>query len=371
MKMLLPLKYKSIIGICCIAILMMSFSSGFQKDKTLTQSFIIDGVGNLTIDNLHGDLDIRNWDQKEIKIEVTIGVSSRNTDASRKFIEGTSVEFSQSNNDVYAITQLAKVDLKKKWWQWGVDSYSFSVDYTVYVPELVNLNLENHHGNIDIQRYDGDLDVDIAHGELNTDFITGKTELKIEHGEVVMRGLSNGKIDIHFSEFETISAGNLEINSTRTEIDINEALDIRAFSKYDEYKIGSMGNFINEGAYDDIEIGAVRYLDISSRFSEVKVDVCEVGIDLDLFHGELEIDHITPAFDGGILNFQHTDVDLTFADDLILELNSEHTDLDLESMNRSKGDNSERSKSTFYKGNSQNAKVLKVISKYGSLEIND
>ena len=364
-------KYKFTFALIFGMLMLMSFSYDYQKDKTLSESFEINGVGYLTIDNLHGDIDIRKWDKNEIKIDVELTVSSKNSRAADQFIEETTVQFSQEDNKVYAITQLAKVNLKKKWWQWGMDNYSFSVNYEVYVPELVHLELENQHGDITVEAYDGDLDLDLAHGSLTTEYITGKTDLKIEHGEVVMKGLSNGKIDIHFSEFETIAAGNLIINSTRTEIDIIEALDITSFSKYDEYKIGSMGNFINEGAYDEIRIGNARLLDITTRFSEINVDVCEVGVNLDLYQGEIQIDHFTPAFDGGTINFEHTEVELSFDSDVILDVDSEHTALDLKGMRQLEGGSPDPQKVRFVKGQSQRSKTLQVKAKYGSLEITD
>jgi len=352
-------------------LMLMSFTDLHQQSKKVTETFRINGVGDLTVDNLHGNIHIKRWDQNEIKIEVTIDATSRNDAAVEKFVEETEIAFSQEGNHVYAITQLAEVNLKKKWWQWGIDKSSFSINYEVHIPEMVHLELENEHGDINIESYEGDLDVDLAHGELFTQYITGKTDLNIEHSEVVMRGMSNGKLDIVFSEFEVIRAGNLEINSTKTEIDIDEALDIRAYTKYVEFKIGSMDNFINEGAYDEIKIGSARYLDINTRFSEISVDVCEVGLDADMYHGELEIDHISPAFGGGNLKFEHTEVDLLFDGDMVLLIDSKYTDLDLEGMEGPDEDLEEHKESKFIKGNTQNEKVLRTISRYGSLTIND
>jgi hypothetical protein len=352
-------------------LLLMSFTDYHHQRKTVTETFRIGGVGDLTVDNLHGDIHIKKWNRSEIKIEVIIDAASKNDAAVDKFVEETEIAFSQDDNHVYAITQLAEVDLKKKWWQWGIDKSSFSINYEIYIPELVHLELENEHGTINIESYEGDLDVDLAHGELFTQFITGKTDLNIKYSEVVMKGMSNGKIDIVFSEFEVLRAGNLVINSTKTEIDIEEALDIRAYTKYVEFKIGSMDNFINEGAYDEIKIGSARYLDINTRFSEITVDVCEVGLDADMYHGELEIDHISPAFGGGNLKFEHTEVDLLFDGDMVLLIDSKYTDLDLEGMEGPDEDLEEHKESKFIKGNTQNEKVLRIISRYGSLTIND
>jgi hypothetical protein len=354
-----------------VMLTLMSFTTYYQQEKLVQETFSINGVGNLTIDNLHGSIDIKTWEHDEIKISVSVEATSRNDDAVDKFINDTRIEFSQDGNDVFAITQLAEVNLKKKWWQWGSDKSSFSIDYSIYIPEATHLNLENEHGNIYIEQYDGDLNVDLAHGELFTKVITGKTDLRVKHSEVVMRGMSNGSLDLSFSEFETITAGNLEIKSTRTEIDIEEALDIRAYTKYDEYKIGSMSNFINEGAYDEIKIGFARYLDIYTRYSEISADVCEVGIEGDLFHGELEIDHISPAFNGGKLKFHHTDVALDFDGDVILLLNARYTDLDLEALNGPNENDSNQTDSRFIKGSIQYAKSLEVNANYGSLSIND
>ncbi|NNF35616.1 MAG: hypothetical protein HKN68_16030 [Saprospiraceae bacterium] len=370
-KMSLLRRYRLGVLLLLGGLMLMSFTDLHQQSKKVTETFRIDGVGDLNIDNLHGDIYIKRWNQSEIKIEVTIDAKSRNDNAVEKFVQDSEIAFSQDGNHVYAITQLAEVDLKKKWWQWGIDKSSFSINYEVYVPEMVHLELENEHGDIRIESYEGDLDVDLAHGELFTQFITGKTDLNIEHSEVVMRGMSNGKMDLLFSEFEVIRAGNLEINSTRTEIDIEEALDIRAYTKYVEFKIGSMDNFINEGAYDEIKIGSTRYLDINTRFSEISVDVCEVGFNADMYHGEFEIDHISLAFGGGNLKFEHTEVDLVFDGDMVLLIDSKYTDLDLEGMDGPDQDPSDHKDSRFFKGNSQNAKILRTVSRYGSLTLND
>ena len=353
-----------------IAVLLMSFSMTYQSDKSITETFTVNGIPNLLIDNLHGNVNIKVWDKSEIRIEVNVDVNSRNEKAASEFIEKTEIEFSQDGNNVFAITKLAKVDLKKKWWQFGSDDYQFSVNYEVFIPETTHLKVENEHGDIRIAAFDGDLDVDLAHGIVYTANITGKTDLKVEHSEAVIQGLTNGKLDISYSEFETQRAGNLEIKSIKSEVDINEALNITAYTKYDEYKIGTMDNLIHEGAYDEIKIGQLRYLDAQSRFTEYEIDVCEVGIKGDLYSGELIIEHISPAFIGGELVFEHTEVDLTFDNEVNVNVDSEFTELDLENLNGPPID-SDRIQGIFYLGSGKSAHVLQIKSKFGELDINN
>lgn len=364
-------RYKVGILLLFGSLMLWSFTELHHQSKKVTETFRLEGVGHLTVDNLHGDININRWNRNEIKVEVVIDATSRNDEAVDRFVKETEITFNREGNHVYAITQLAEVNIKKKWWQWGKNKSSFSINYEIFIPNVINLDLENDHGNIKIESYEGDLKVDLEHGELFTGNITGKTDLKIEYCDVVMEGMSNGNIDIVFSEFEVINAGNLEINSIKTEIDIKEALDITAYTKYVEFKIGDMDNFINEGAYDEIKIGSARYLDINTRFSEISVDLCEVGFDTDMYQGELEIDYISPAFAGGNLKFQFTQVDLKFTGEMILLLNAEETDLELEGMEGPDKDLSVYKNSRFMKGASPNAKVLTVNSKYGSLTIKD
>jgi hypothetical protein len=341
-------------------------------EKTLKESFDTDVPSELIIDNEYGDINIETWDQSKMEIMVHILAQSNDKSRAQKFVDGTSVDFSQEGKRIFAITQLGPTKAKKRWFSWGSDNHTYTVNYSVRMPEQMSLKLENDYGSIFIGDFDGDLDVDLSYGEIHTQNITGKTKLDIKYGEVRTGKIGNAELNMANSEFRSEKTGNLNIKSNNSEFRILEALNITTFSKYDEYTIGKMDNLINEGAYDEFNINKARSVRMTTRFSDLNLDYCEVDLDIEMIHGDVNIDHIMTAFSGGVIEGNHADIDIAFDGNVKVDIISENTDIDLgrdftrEIYEEKRND--KRIKAFI--GSSSIHNVLTIRSKYGSVEIN-
>ena len=162
-----------------------SFALG-KKDykKTIDKEFDITKNGSVELDNKFGQLDVRTWDKNKVKINVTVTVRASSEKESEPVFDRISIHFSNGKDFVTAKTDIAS-NSNNSWFSWGSwnNSSDFSIDYEVYLPKTIALDLENRHGPTIIAAMDGDAKVEIAHGELTAKGFAGELDLDMAHAK--------------------------------------------------------------------------------------------------------------------------------------------------------------------------------------------
>ena len=126
------------------------YAGGDEVSKTLNKEYSYNENTHLFIKNKFGKVDVKDWDQKTISIEVVIKVEYPDREKAEEILECINVEFKEENNDIYATTVLnSKMDniLRKS------ENRDFTINYNVYVPSQIQLSVSNKFGDIYIDDY--------------------------------------------------------------------------------------------------------------------------------------------------------------------------------------------------------------------------
>ncbi|WP_371376518.1 DUF4097 domain-containing protein [Thalassotalea aquiviva] len=162
---------------------------------TVEYAFGLEGKGQLVLENVNGDVDIKAWDKNEILVTAEITASDEET---RKRIQ---VKTKQVGDKVSVETDYEHGE------GWGRhNNINGSVDYTVMVPADVKLR-----------------DIDLVNGSLKVENVSGELNAEVVNGSVTATGLAsdvevdsvNGKVELTFAdhasnidvEVETVNGG--------------------------------------------------------------------------------------------------------------------------------------------------------------------
>src|SRR6056297_1780314 len=155
-------KFKSVLILFFIQIIIVTaaYSATDEFSKDLHKEFNADQNTLLFIENKFGDVNINNWDENKVVIDVTITVDHRNEDKAKELLEYIQVDITQEENTIKAITTIDK---------------KFSIDYDIKIPKNIHLDLENKYGNVFINEIYGHALVDVKYGNLKINkIIRGK-----------------------------------------------------------------------------------------------------------------------------------------------------------------------------------------------------
>ncbi len=147
-------------------------AAAFQFTEDSTYTFTLAEGGQISLDNVNGDVTIEAWDRDEVSIEaIKKGRSQEALDAAEIDIEAT-------DDAIHIETRYPE---RRK--QGRRDAAS--VDYTLYVPRSAELDeIELVNGSLTLDGIAGDVAASLVNGEVEARGLTGNTEISTVNGEL-------------------------------------------------------------------------------------------------------------------------------------------------------------------------------------------
>ena len=297
------------------ALLLMTFSlnaSISEQTKEITKSFLLSPDSYVEIENKYGDITIESWDIDSVRFEVIITARSQKEWNLEDMLQKIDVEFTSSSSFVLAETSWADnvsffkkgaYDIKQ-----GFGSEDkIQVDYKVYLPSWVPLDISNKFGNVFIGKHLGDLEVFVSYGDFRAREIENGKKIEVKYGKLKVKKIKYANIKLGACKSADIDeAEQLVIESSSSEIEISEVVQLNIRSKHDEIIIDEIEEFQGQLALSDLEIkelsknmsanvkmGSLRIIETDVMAEKISIEANKadifLGID-DLFDGRLNLD---------------------------------------------------------------------------------
>ncbi len=244
----------------------------------------------LILDNKFGNVDIKDWDQEKINIDILVTVEHSNKTTAEKLLEYINVEFDQSGDEI-TVKTVFDDRFNRESWSRGKNGKRFSIDYTVNLPKDLNLNLSNKYGDTFINELTGEALINVKYGNLKANkIIRGKVDplskVILKYGKGFIEEADWLKLEVKYChKFELNKATALVVMSGYSKVYIDKASSIVVDSKYDNFTIGEINNFVAESGYTDYTFDQVnkkfslisKYANcgvktIPSTFEEIEID---------------------------------------------------------------------------------------------------
>lgn len=259
--------------------------------KTYQKEFALTDNSNIYLENRFGQMNIENWDKNSISITIEIKVDYPEGDKAERLLKGINIEFSQTGNDISAITKIEE-DFMKTWGRhFDSDSKDFSIDWEVKMPKQSSITLVNRYGDIFVNELTGKSKIELRYGDLKANRIVRDdndplSTLIISYGNATIDEVKWFKVEIKYGKLNIAKAKAIVLLSRYSKIAIDQASSIVSESKYDAYSIGTVANFVGEGDYTNYRFDELtKKLDLTVKYGDVKVDKVPAGFESIKFNG--------------------------------------------------------------------------------------
>jgi hypothetical protein len=252
--------------------------------KNYTKAYDVNESTRLEIINKYGNVDIKDWDKKSISVEVEVKATVSNENKAQNILDNIDVVFSESGCVISVETRFGK-ELSNAFKLWDGSGRKFEINYNVYMPADVPLNLYNKYGSIFINELSSTSNIDVKYGTLKANKIIHNdekplTQIDIAYSDATIEECKFCKIDIKYSKLQISVSKALAVVSKYSKVYIDEGTSVVSSSKYDTYRIGKIHNLVAEAAYTNYKINEIKNkLQSESKYSDFRVDYMPAGFD--------------------------------------------------------------------------------------------
>ena len=250
-----------------------SFAKKDEFSKEINKSFDIDKNASLIVKNKFGLVHCANWDKSSISVKVTITVDASSQEKANSYFDRIDISLTGNRTEVRAVTEFGNNAFK--------NNNSISVDYLIYLPASVNVEISNKFGEVIVDEVGGTADISVAYGSLRAKRLLNEdNKLKMSFSEDCFIGyLNNADIELKYSDLE-----------------MSEVKNVSLETGFSELRIGTAEVITLESGYDDLFVGTVRDVDIESDFSDLEIRNVKQRLVAEYSYGDLNVKQINSDF---------------------------------------------------------------------------
>jgi len=316
--------YKGIITLLLFSLAYNGYADN-RKDytKTIKKEFSITKDGEVKIDNKFGKVVVNTWEKNSVKIAVTVIVRADSEKEAQPLFERIAINFSNGRDFVKAKTE---IEAKKSgWWGWGGwdNNNDYAINYDVYLPATIELDLNNEHGETIIAQLSGDATIDIAHGNITAEGFLGELDLETAHSNGTIKAAKILKADLSHSNIRFKNIGESDLETAHCNIDIDNITTLRLDSRHTNFELGEIGDLRADSRHDDFEIEFINTIYSEAQHTQYDIEKVGKSIDFDFSHGGANIDHLATGFEEVTLHGSHADYRIRVADNATYTLDVE------------------------------------------------
>jgi hypothetical protein len=268
----------------------------YERNRHESKTWKVSKETSLEIYNKYGNVHLFTWDKDSVRVDIDLQIKASKESKVEKIYEYIDFEFSDNKYYIIARTQLnqqgefwAEVsDLANTFFSSGT---KVQIDYEIYLPQTINVKIENKFGNIYTTDHLGKMTVNLSNGDFKANDLGGIVDLNIAFGNASINSLQTGKLNISYGELELGSAGSLNLDSKSSTINIEKSGTLNISSKRDKFYINQLGKISGKTSFS--------YLNIKSFDSDMT---------LTTDYGEVSLEKIDPDFKLIDLTSSYTDI---------------------------------------------------------------
>lgn len=255
---------------------------GIGNRTEVTESYSIENISEnynvkeLKVRNSFGDITVLPADTKNIKVDVSVRVSGNDRNKARAYAKDA-VEIKEG--EITEIAPKRTSDMDKK------DLNNAKIDFTVFVPKGIGLNIENRFGDVDVEGIGGSCTIETKSGDVEASDIEGNVDIDNSFGNIKAEGIKGKAKIVNRNGEITVEevAGNAYIKNNFGDIDVDGvAGDLEASN--------SNGDIIVENIKGKAEIsGSLGDVNVQKVESDIVIKNSSGGIEARDINGNANI----------------------------------------------------------------------------------
>ena len=277
-------------------------AQNYSGSKTINKSFKVSAVTTVDLSNKYGKVHIISHDADSARFEIFITAQTNEKGKLNEILNSVKVGFTATTYYITAKTEIGQKptgifgELRQLTNELLDTESNVRANYTLYLPDYVNLKLSNKFGDVFVEDLKGNFDMKLSNGDFKIDNLTGRVDLDLKF-------CKNGSIN---------SVKNGNILAAYSEITINQAEQLNIDSKSSRIRIESINVLKTRSRRDKYVLGAVKHMYGDTYFSDIQIGAFDQEFSFDMKYGNLNMEHISDQFSLIHINSSYTDISLYF-----------------------------------------------------------
>lgn len=274
----------------------------YTESKQIVRSFPARSETRLDVSNKYGKIQVIPWKKDSVRIEVELFLKSTSTAKLDKIQENIDFDFTGTNYYIIAQTNFGNKfntffsDLRDLSETLIPSKNKVEINYTINLPSNISLNISNKYGDIYLDDLKGPVNINLSNGDIKANRLEGVANINLNFGNGIINYYQGGRLTLTFADIEIKQAGNLDIDSKSSRIEINEAGIINMQSRRDKLSATSITDIFG-----------------NSYFSEIWINNLNEEVNFNPTYGTFRVSQINGSFTFISLKSEYTDLDLVFS----------------------------------------------------------
>ena len=274
--------YRNILLTILMATSISASGQEYRKRRNETKSFKIVGDTELKLVNKYGRIQLIPWTKDSIRFEVNIEVRAKKEDKALSILNDIDIDIVSFQSYIESKTSFTNSD---SFWGGVKDKTSgvFSgdnktqIDYKIYLPSTVHINIENKYGDIFMEDRRGRTTINLANGDLKAGALQGPTSITLSFAYANVKEITNGSINMdHRSELQLDVAGELKLESRSSRVTLGSIDKLNIKSHRDKYSVEKVAELSANNNYTYLVINSLgKSLSVDAKYGSVDINTIE------------------------------------------------------------------------------------------------
>lgn len=295
--------FKNILLVLLLLSGFSSFAQIYRQSKEITRVFKIENDTELKVNNKYGRIKLVSWDKDSVKFNVQIKVRNKKEEKAKEILHDIQIDFLSSKIFLESSSSFSKEnslwdDLKDKTSQIFSGDNKIQIDYEIYLPSQIAININNKYGDIFIDDHKGKMTINLSNGDLKAHNLSGETNIDLEFAYANIKHIALGDLKLGYrSEIRITTAESLSIDSRSSRINIGQVDKLKAKSHRDKYLIESVQSLNAVNSYTYLEIQSLEgNILIEAKYGDIDIKKIESNVSKLSFEAEnTDINMIKPT----------------------------------------------------------------------------
>ena len=252
-----------------------------KVSKETTKTYPFDNTGELHLENKYGNINVYGWAKEEVSITVSITVTDKKKENAKDLLGRIKPIIRQSEKFISVNYEIGEKstgffsNLFEKANPFDFDRSNVQIDYKIYIPKKVELEIVNKFGDVFIEDWVGILKADVQHGDMWINDNLNKADISMKYGKLRAKNINYANIDLNNGGLDIDHANTMRLNSSGSTIDIQQVESLEYYANKDEANIKDISTL-----YGNL------------KFSQLRIRHLNKDIDLNLKISDFWIDHV-------------------------------------------------------------------------------
>ena len=269
--------------------------------RSVSRIFPVSRETTLEVQNKYGKIQVVTWEKDSVSVDVELFLTESSASKLRKLKDDIKIDFTGTKTYI-----IAKTVIKSESGRIASELKSISntitgsnkrmeINYRVYVPEYLDVVLNNKFGDIYLDDLEGQVDIELSNGVLKANRLTGISAIKLSFANGMIKSLGSTTMKLSYSDLVLGEVSQLDLESKSSKLNVDTVNVLKINSRRDKFYFKHVEYFYGKGNFTQVWIyDFLRESDVYMKY------------------GKLTIEHVAPDFSRIFIESDYTDITLYF-----------------------------------------------------------